>query len=990
MKYKAFLMFSCLCCFGWQLGAQDYREIYDLFGYGMNVRAGELAYRANAADNSSEPEGLAVLAAVKMNVRDYSGEMSEYIEEHPYSTIIPQLRYYHACNLFNASAFTEALEQFSMIREKQLYKSQRREYKFRKAYCLLELKDYSGAAILFSEVEKMPVSDFTAPSRYALGCIAYEARDFRTALGWFEKASKDRRFEKFSSWYVMECNFLLKNYDFVIANADAMSEIVPDERKTMLTRLVSEAYLVKGNAEKAKEYYDRISAGGEMKSDRDWFYSGSVLYAVGNYKDAIASFNNIADRSDSLGQIANYQLGDSYLQVKNKVAALDAFKLAAAQKFDPEITEDAFFNYAKLSFDINHDTSIFYEYLKTYSDRSLNDKIYGYIAVAALYDRDYEAAVAAFDKIEELADDMRSNYMKTNYMRAKQLMDAGSYRKAVPCLKAAAYYAPKSSGFHRIAKYYLGEAYHRNGQYELARQTFTELYNVSALSGSKEAYLLPYNIAYTYFMQEKYTDAIKWFDKYIVSGDSAGRKDAMERKADCVYATSGYGPAEKAYDALLDEYFSPNDIYPYYQSAVLAGLQNKTDKKISLLSNVLDASPSDRFYAEALFELGRSYALQKNEQKALDTFNYLIGTVKDSSYIAKSYIEMGSVLRNRSSYDEALEYYKKVVEKFPSGDSVDDALLAIESIYQTKNEPQKYFEYVAALGKGGEKTEEEKENMYFDAAEQIYLSENYDKAVTSLSAFLKNYPSSPNVYKADFYLAESYKHLGRLELARDFYAKVMEHGEGSFAEMSRLNFAEISYRLEHWNEAYSAYSSLLNTALLESNGFIAKQGMMRAAYRGHDWNAAVAAADVLMSDSRTGEVLMKEAMYMKAKSLMANSRRNEAFALFTELAKDMATPYGAEAAYILIVAAYDEAEYETVKDRVFAFSDSRTPQLYWLAKSFVVLGDVFAEQGDFEQAKATFESVRDGYSPAPGDPDDLADNIRIRLERLNEMNLNMN
>ena len=36
------------------------------------------------------------------------------------------------------------------------------------------------------------------------------------------------------------------------------------------------------------------------------------------------------------------------------------------------------------------------------------------------------------------------------------------------------------------------------------------------------------------------------------------------------------------------------------------------------------------------------------------------------------------------------------------------------------------------------------------------------------------------------------------------------------------------------------------------------------------------------------------------------------------------------------------------------------------------------------QAKATFESVRDGYTPA-GDEDDVQESVRIRLEKIQKM-----
>ena len=46
-----------------------------------------------------------------------------------------------------------------------------------------------------------------------------------------------------------------------------------------------------------------------------------------------------------------------------------------------------------------------------------------------------------------------------------------------------------------------------------------------------------------------------------------------------------------------------------------------------------------------------------------------------------------------------------------------------------------------------------------------------------------------------------------------------------------------------------------------------------------------------------------------------------------------------------------------------------------------MLGDSFAERGQYAQAKATYESIRDGYEPENGS-DDVADNVKMRLDRL--------
>ena len=62
----------------------------------------------------------------------------------------------------------------------------------------------------------------------------------------------------------------------------------------------------------------------------------------------------------------------------------------------------------------------------------------------------------------------------------------------------------------------------------------------------------------------------------------------------------------------------------------------------------------------------------------------------------------------------------------------------------------------------------------------------------------------------------------------------------------------------------------------------------------------------------------------------------------------------------------------------------RTQALYWLAKSFIVLGDSFVEREEYEQAKATFQSLVDGYEPT-GPEDDVLDNVNMRMKKLNEM-----
>lgn len=963
---------------------KEFREAVRLYENGLVNRSkmlfGDLSENSARADY----EGYAVLCDVSMAVPGYEVSMENYLIRCPYSILAPQIRYRHALNLFDSQNYKEASAVFALLKPRQLHRNQRTEFQFKRAYSDLENRELDVALERFHEVEALAMSDYTAPSRYAIGYINYQKKDFREALAWFEQASEDDRFEAVSHWYIMECRFMMHDYSYVVKHGPQMYETIVAERKPHLARIISESYLVLGDADSARRYYGLSTDGDAPKTRADWFYSGSVLYAVEDYKGAIESFNRMGMRTDSLGQVANYHLAYSYIQTRNKVAAMEAFKDASLSKYDGRIAEDAYFNYAKLAFDLNNDASVFQSYLKEYSNVGKGDRIYSYMAVASLHDKDYAAAIEAYDKIDELDDNMKDNYMKANFLRAAQLIRNGSYRKAVPCLKAAAYYSGRGSRFNQLSRYWLAESYYRDDDYVQAREMFMDLYNVSALYGEPESSLIPYNIAYCFFKENNYPSAIKWFSEYLGQPSVLYRKNALERKADCHFITKDYKEAASAYSLVMSDYFSADDIYPYYQAALSYGLSNQPEKKIEALLNVMDASPDAEFYAEALFELGRTYTLKDDDDNAFNCFRKLADEVKDSTFVARAYVEMGSISRNQSQFNEALGYYKTVVEQMPLSGYADDAMLAIESIYQTRNQPEEYIAYIETIGKGGMKTADEKENMIFNSAEQIFLSENYQKALVSLQSYKEKYPHGMNLYKADFYMAESYKALGKKEKACDSYKEVISHGQGSFVELSLLNFSVLSYQLERWDDAYGGYQSLYTSAKLENNRSAAVTGMMRSAFKGHRWEEALSGAENVLKDDRTDLQLRQEAEYVIAKSYLAVSRRDEAFVILRKLAEDMRSEYGAEAAYLLAQDSYDKGDFDEVEKKVYAFSDSGSGQTYWLARSFIVLGDSFVDRGELTQAKATFESVRDGYVPE-NDTDDVIDGVRIRLEKLEEM-----
>lgn len=932
----------------------------------------------------ADAEALRALCNLKMQLPGAEEMASDFTEKYPEHIQTPQVRLEWAYNLFDRQDYAGAMAQMDKVSQSDLNPSQAAEYCYKTGYCAYMNEEWDRARSYLERARSMPYSDYTAPSYYTLGYINYAQKKFGEAAQWFEMASEDHRFATLANYYVLECRFNMKDYDYVVRFGEDLFDKVPEDRQPHMARIMSESYLVLGDIEKARTYYEKNLRNKMNLNRSDYFYAGEVNYLIENWEGAVENYERMSHRSDSLGQIASYQLGYSYIQLKNKVGAMGAFKEAAALSFTADIQEDALYNYAKLAFDLNRDTAPFQEYLQRYGSQQKGDQIYSYMAMVALQNHDYEAAVDAYDHIDELDPRMRSNYMKAYFLRAGELMENGSWRAAVPHLKAASYYSSRRDGFNQLARYWMAEAYYRDGKYAEARSILNDLYNLynlSALEGRPEGSLISYQMAYTYFKEADYSRALKWFQNYLESGKITEGADAETRVADCYFFSGDYTTAVAAYEKQMNDYPDPDNLYPRFRAALASGLLEDHARKAHFLEPVKTASPQAPYYGESLYELGRAYVSLGDEEDAIRAFRTLRATTGDPNLATKALLELGMVARNGGRSDEALGYYKEVVAQ--GGEYSEDALLAIEAIYRTREDPEAYLAYVNSLGSQANRSEAQKEEVYFSSAEQIYLSGDYAKALTTLQAYLEKYPQPSYGAKARFYLADCYRFTGAPEQAVDAYQAALDEGlEGALAESALLQYANLQYQLGSYAKAYGAYLRLKESAVLEANKGTAAIGLMRSAFRAREWDSAVADASAVLESAGADETLAREARYVRAKSYLFSSRRAEALAELKVLSQQPSTPEGAEAAYLLIQDQYDRAQFEGIQDAVYDFSGKAGGQNYWLAKAFIVLGDTFAEQGNLPQAKATFESIKNGYT-STGAQDDVLDQVELRLNKLN-------
>lgn len=930
-----------------------------------------------------EIEAFKVMCAVAMDKINADGQVMTFCYKYPNAPQQAMVKHALASRFFDRGEYTKALNLFNSINVKHLRKSQVTDFEFRKAYCDMRVGNYADAIATFRKiVDNEPYSMYTIPGTYYLAYSLYIRKDFEQALPLFEKCSSDQRFSAMSSYYAVECAFMMNGWDYVESKAPVLMNNVESDLQAKLAKILSETFYSTGDNVKALEYLDLYRDLGNDFSRKDYYLNGILSYGLKRYDDAIESFSYVIGEDDDLRQNAYYYSANSQLEMKNKVAALEAFKAASERDFDSVIKEDAMFNYAKLSFDVNADISQFDRYIEAYPKSGKEDVINNYMAASFILAKNYRSAVDVLSKIHSHTCESETNLQKAAFFRAMQFIESRSYRSAIPVLELSIKHGRWNAELSNLAKYWLSECYYRNDRFSDAVKINLQLLESDSFADASEMPEVLYNLAYCYFKSGDFESAQKAFGQYgnLPARQKNFDRDAKVRRADSYFMLNDYSSAAALYESV---YNVSDEVYPAFQAAVAYGLMGNDSKKIALLKQVTRNNRNSELYPKALFELGRTYVQNAQDDEASECFYTLLGMKADNTYYSKALLELGMINANNKKYERAIEYYKDIIKEAPYSEEVQDALSALESIYQSQNRPEEFLAYIEMIGMSDIKTADEKEMMLFGAAEQLFFSKKDADAMKSIEKYLAAYPEGAKAPVAAFYRAEILNRAGSLEKAADAYYEVMKMGMSESAEAATSSYARICLQLQNYGKAIEAFSTLISISTSANAVTSAHLGRMRAYFGEKEYQKAIRDAQTVSSDTSAPKDMLREAQFVMAKSYQTVGDRDMARNIFTNLASDVSDDWGAESAYLMILSAYDNGNFEEVEKRVYDFADSGADKLYWLAKSFIVLGDSFADRDDMEQAKATFESILEGYEPGRDD-DDVLEQVRTRLEMINK------
>lgn len=932
----------------------------------------------------SEVMANKIMCAIALGRNDVDGLVKNLEIDFPNDPQLAVLKLNLADAKFDSQDYTDALVMYEGIQPRNLYRSALTPFYFKKSYCSIYAGKYADALEGFQKVIGRPQSQYTYPAIYYSGYVNYLEKRFSDAYAYFETAREDTRFTLLADYYMVECKFMMKDYDYTIKNGPKLYSKVNKQQKADLSRMVAESYFGKGDNHEAMRHLQQYLASDVKVTRKDRYFYGVLAYSLGETDNAIAALSEVVGSDDAIGQSAYYYLANCYLGKRNKMAALEAFRSASQLNYDDTVAEDALFNLAKLSYDVNSDISVFRKYVEKYPDSGKDDIINSYVATSSLEGKDYVSAIDAIHKISAPSAADRANLQKALLLRSVELINYGGYRAAIPLLQEA-----EDLGEHpmttSVAKFYLAECQYNLGNYRAALSEQNSLLMDPEFMNTNLGMELCYNVGYTHFKLGDFNSASKYFEQYLdVADDSAGStyRDAALRLADSYFMRNSYDAAAKEYERVATQY-RDGDLYPWYQASLAYGLVGNEAKKQSLLESAVKQNRKSPLYYTTLYELGRSYVQSGKDAQAQKVFNEIISS-RDSNYYGRALLEMAMINVNAGQYSQAISYYDKVVRQLPGTADASTALSGMESVYQLLNRPSEYLAYLDKVGLSDIKTAGEKEDMIFKAAEQLYLSGKHSDALRSLRAYIDDFPKGNYLGRAYFYTAEAYRKQGRKEFAADAYEKAMKYDIGEFKLTAMSQYADLTYGLGQYGKAATAYKDLMDVTTDDAAKAKAQLGVVLSEYGGRHYLRAIEEAERLKGATDDAAAI-RQADFVSAKSYIVLGDREEAKPILKALSKDVNDAIGAESAYILIEDTYNSGDYATLEDMVYEFADKNSNQVYWLAKSFIALGDSFADRGETEQATATWQSIADNYS-SNGKQDDVLEQVQIRLKKIQSKN----
>ena len=901
---------------------------------------------------------------------DAEAKIKSFVGDNPGSTWANHANFLYANMLLNKKRFTEALALYEQVPTASLTQVEAQQLQFNMGYAYFQLENYDKALPLLQGVA-LNEGKYQPDARYYYAHIQYLKGNDQEAIRFFEQVKNHPVYGKTAQASLLQINYGQGNYEAVLRDGPDVVRFAENKRQQgEMALMVADAYFQQKNYKKALVYYAFFSRNSSSRSmSREAYYQMGVSKMKENdLKGAIADLQKAASDKDTIGQYASYYLASCYANTDQSKYARNAFYTAYVAGFDRDISEDALFNYAHLS--LIPGTDPFNEAVaqldafvadNPQSDRcSEAEELAIYLLLNAQHNDD---ALARLEKIRQKSNELNTVYDELLYATGIDHYQNREYDKAQVCFSKILK-GKQSSARKSEATYWLAESAYAINDLGTAERYFKQVKN-NLPSSNEFSVMAEYGLGYINYQKPNYDEAIKCFRNFIQRCDDRNadlKSDAYIRLGDCFFVDRSYDQAINYYD-LATRINRRNADYALFQQGLCYGAKGKSNQKIEMLETMVRTYPSTTYYDRALFEIGNTHLVYGDKRAAIAAFNRLIKERPRSSYTRQALMKVGMIYYNNNQYDQALSNLKTLIQNYPNTDESREALSIVRNIYMEQNNLNEYFSYVELSGSGQVKVTQQ-DSLAFVNAENFFLDGRYQDAERALQYYFEQFPSGAYTLKAHHYAAECAEKVGTEEELKTHLNYIVNQSDNDYTDGALLKLARIEYDHGNYDKASQYYGRLASITEEPLRRLEALEGSMKSYYFLNNYDKAIEMGESLSRSKDLTAEQTNQVNHIVGKSHFMKGNYSTAIQWLDRSANTNASSYGAESAYYAAFASFKLNNLDDTENRIFNISDRFGSHEYWVAKSFILLADVYVAKDNIFQARETLRSVVDNCSIA--------------------------
>ncbi|MGO3183338.1 MAG: tetratricopeptide repeat protein [Aequorivita sp.] len=941
----------------------EYNQALDLYNNQQYLAAQSLfdKVKSNSNDEAVQSDCAYYIAnaAVRLNQQNADQLMEDFVMNYP-TSIKRNSAYLDVANYyFENGKYSHSRKWFDKVDQAGLSRSEQERFNFNNGYVNFKAKRYDEAKNYFNQVSTS--QKYGSQAKYYLGFIAYEGDDYEEANEKFEQVKGEERYSEDLSYYQADMNFKLGNFQKAIDMGKEQFDKSSPRERSQLSKIIGESYFNLGQYAEAIPYLKDYKGMRGKWNNTDYYLLGYAYYQQNDFEKAIGEFNKIIGGKNAVAQNAYYHLAESYLKLDKKQEALNAFKNASEMEFSAEIQEDAYFNYAKLSYEIGNSykstPQVLLSFIEKYPENSKIDDLKKLLIDSYITSKNYKEALDLLENNKNFAD--KAAYQKVAFYRGIELFNDADYEKAISFLDRSLK-EPQNEDFKARAIYWKAESDFYLSNYEKSLAGYKQFQQTPGAKNTSEYESLKYNLGYNQFKLKNYSEAISNFKSYVGSSpaNSTREKDAYLRLGDSYFVTSQYWPAMENYNLAIE--LGDND-YAEFQKAISYGFVDRTENKVEELISFLKKYSKSPYRDDALYELGNTYVAQGKPDKGISAYDQLIRDIPNSSFVSKALLKKALIFDNTGKSNEALAIFKRVAKDFPSTPEALQAVSSAKIIYIDQGNVEEYARWVKTLDyvKVGDT---ELDDAAYLAAEQPYLENKKPQAKSRFEEYLKQFPNGNHAMQAHFYLGQIYFGDDKNAQAIPHFDYVVKRERSEYTEQALARISELYLGKKDYKSALSYLKRLEAEADFPQNIIFAQTNSMKASYELKQYSDAVNYADKVLQNSKIDNSIKSDAQIIIARSAMKTNNEAKAKTAYAEVQKIATGELAAEALYYDAYFKNKEKNYEGSNASVQKLAKDYSGYKLFGAKGLVLMAKNFYALKDAYQATYILENVIKNFS----------------------------